>query len=76
MKSFLISSMFFIISTILFSTKYISVAIILAKSDNLDSDLFRATFNILPIELTVFCVLSFFIGILFFILGFREYKKS
>ncbi|MBK3496547.1 hypothetical protein JFL43_17130 [Viridibacillus sp. YIM B01967] len=76
MKKILVSSIFFLISAIIFSVKYISVSILLAKSDNLDSELIRATFKILPLELTAIYSISFFVGIVFFILGIKEYRRG
>ena len=76
MKKIMVSSIFFLITAILFSTKYISVSILLAKSNNLDSDLFRATFKSLPLELTMIYSMAFFLGIVFFLLGIKEYKRG
>lgn len=75
MKKILVGSIFFLISAILYCTKYISVSIILMKNDSFNSELFKDTFKILPIELTVFYLISFIVGIVFFILGFREYRQ-
>lgn len=72
MPYFLYSCFFFLMSIIAFSTQYIAVAILLSKSESVDSDLFSATFSILPVGIQVVSYTTLVIGIVLMILGIRK----
>lgn len=72
MPYFLYSCFFFLMSIIAFSTQYIAVAILLSKSESVDSDLFSATFSILPVDIQVVSYTTLVIGIVLMILGIRK----
>lgn len=76
MKKIMVSSVFFLIASILFSTKYISVSIFLVKSDSLSTDLIKETLKILPFELTMICWIAFLMGIVFLVSGIKEYRRG
>lgn len=76
MKNFFIGSIFFLIFSILFSVKYISVSILLSKSDSINVDLIKDTFKVLPFELTLLYSIAFLLGILYFFLGIKEYRRN
>ncbi|MFP7210846.1 hypothetical protein [Bacillus sp. WP8] len=72
MKKIYISGISFLVFAIVFSAKYISASILLAKSDSLSVDMFRDVFDVLPLELTIIYIISFIVGIVFLILGIKE----
>lgn len=72
MPYFLYSCFFFLMSIIAFSAQYIAVAILLSKSESVDSDLFSATFSILPVGIQVVSYTTLVIGIVLMILGIRK----
>lgn len=75
MNKLVCSSLFFLMSVITFSMKYIVVAILLAKSGNIDRTLFVDTLAVLPITINLVAYGTLIIGIVLALWFFKENKK-
>ncbi|AOZ89435.1 hypothetical protein BK049_12485 [Bacillus xiamenensis] len=75
MKKLYVSGCCFLVFAIVFSAKYISASILLARSDSVSVDLFRGMLDMIPLEVTVVYLLFLIMGILFLVLGLKEKHK-
>lgn len=72
----LIGSIFFLISGILYSTKYISAAITGASSTVWNEEEYIFYLSLIPNEITIVLYFSLFIGVVYFVWGFLELRKK
>lgn len=56
--------LFLLMSVIVFSMKYIVVAIILSKSNSINRDLFSETLGVLPITVNIIGYSTFILGVI------------
>lgn len=75
MRNFIVSGIFFLIYAILLSAKYISASIYVSNGDSLNSEVFKGVLRSLPIEITIISLISLIIGLVFFVLGVKDYKR-
>ncbi len=75
-KSSIYSSIFLLISTLLFSTRYICAAIGASKDNTWSVDVFNVYLTNVPVILLILSVISLLIGLLFMAWSFIENKKK
>lgn len=75
MNKLVCSSLFFLMSVITFSMKYIVVTMLVSKSDSIDRALFNDTLAVLPITINLVAYGTLIIGIVLALWFFKENKK-
>lgn len=64
--------LFLLMSVIVFSMKYIVVAIILSKSNSINRDLFSETLGVLPITVNIIAYSTFILGVISLLWYFKK----
>ncbi|KNE20259.1 hypothetical protein KM914_06180 [Virgibacillus pantothenticus] len=76
MNKIMIGSIFLLMSTILYCTRYISAAISGANANNWSKDDFIAHLSYVPNDLLILSGIALILGLIYFIWGSIERKKS